>query len=172
MVSRSIVVWHEFSRKCSNGLSNGSECAYMGGDHVMVRVDGQHPGRCQRQSQARERSTTRGMANNPNDDMLDWGTRSIPRHNPLRGWGALPDHTRGNAADGVTPGFMAESPWDSRRESWLGQWETRSTKVARHHTRFPNATNVVGATSHPPFVASCLRVKHPTILSHETGSLA
>jgi hypothetical protein len=85
-----------------------------GGGHVMVRVDGQHPGRCQRQSQAGERSTTRGMANNPNDDMLDWGTRSIPRHNPLRGWGALPTHTRGNAADGVTPGFMAESPWDSR----------------------------------------------------------
>ena len=39
---------------------------------------------------------------------------SVPRHNPLWGWGALPTHTRGNAADGVTPGFMAESPWDSR----------------------------------------------------------
>ncbi len=36
------------------------------------------------------------------------GTRSIPRHNRLRGCGAPPTHTRGNAADGVTPGFGAE----------------------------------------------------------------
>ena len=64
---------------------------------------------------------------------------SVPRHNPLRGWGALPTHTRGNAADGVTPDFMAESPWDSRRE--FGQRATFG---------FPNETNVAGATSLPP----------------------
>ena len=36
------------------------------------------------------------------------GTRSILRHNHLWGCGAPPTHTRGNAADGVTPGFGAE----------------------------------------------------------------
>ena len=34
--------------------------------------------------------------------------RSVPRHNHLRGCDALPDHTRGNADDGATPGFGAE----------------------------------------------------------------
>ena len=53
---------------------------------------------------------------------------------------------------------MAESRWDSRRE--FGQRATFG---------FPNETNVAGATSLPP---SCLRVKHPTIPSHETGPLA
>ena len=34
--------------------------------------------------------------------------RSAVRHNHLRGCDALPDHTRGNADDGATPGFGAE----------------------------------------------------------------
>ena len=114
----------------------------------MVRVDGQHPGRCQRQSQAGERSTTRGMANNPNDDMLDWGTRSIPRHNPLRGWGALPTHTRGNAADGVTPGFMAESPWDSR---------TGMGAESAYHDRKSFVVNDVNPFNHKDLRSELLR---------------
>ena len=43
------------------------------------------------------------------------GTCSIPRHNHLRGCGALPTHTRGNAADGATPGFGAEPLQGSRK---------------------------------------------------------
>ncbi len=42
-------------------------------------------------------------------------THSTHRHNHLRGCGALRTHTPGNAAGGATPGFMAESRWDSRR---------------------------------------------------------
>ena len=43
------------------------------------------------------------------------GTCSIPRHNHLRGCGAPPTHTRGNAADGATPGFGAEPLRGSRK---------------------------------------------------------
>ena len=42
-------------------------------------------------------------------------THSPHRHNHLRGCGALRTHTPGNAAGGATPGFGAESRWDSRR---------------------------------------------------------
>ena len=55
------------------------------------------------------------IAQNHDNPKSDRHTGSVLRHNPLRGCGVIPTHTRGNAGDGVTPGFMAESPWDSRR---------------------------------------------------------
>ena len=44
--------------------------------------------------------------------------RDNPRHNTLRGCGASPTHTRGNAKDGVTPGFVAESPLGFPDPKW------------------------------------------------------
>ena len=44
--------------------------------------------------------------------------RDNPRHNTLRGCGASPTHTRGNAKDGVTPGFVPESPLGFPDPKW------------------------------------------------------
>ena len=59
---------------------------------------------------------------------------SILRHNRLRGCGAHPTHTRGNAADRVTPGFGAEPLRGSREgDHWTINYK-RSRGVLRIET--------------------------------------
>ena len=60
--------------------------------------------------------------------------RSAVRHNRLRGCGAHPTHTRGNAADRVTPGFGAEPLRGSREgDHWTINYK-RSRGVLRIET--------------------------------------
>ena len=78
------------------------------------------------------------------------GTRSIPRHNHLRGCGAPPTLTRGNAVDGVTPGFGAEPLQGSRKgDHWTISYkpscgvlriETMGDSRERHVRNLPCAT--------------------------------